>query len=355
MPKIVDVPASMSGDEQNNIIIYKTTDGKASVALMTRDGSVWLNQRQIATLFGTSIPNVSMHIANILKERELDGNSVVKNYLITAEDGKSYDVEFYSLQMIIAIGYRVRGLRGTQFRQWATNHLSEYLVKGFTLDDERLKNPSGRVDYFDELLQRIRDIRASEKRFYQKLRDLFQLSSDYDAQEKATQMFYAETQNKLLYAVTHHTAAELIVSRANAELPNMGLTSWKGSVVRKGDVIVAKNYLHEDEIDSLNRLVVIFLETAELRVKERKDLNLAYWRDSVDKLLLFQEKEVLMDKGQVSNQMMEDYVRKVYQTFDERRKKIEANMADAEDAAILNEMDLLSKVKQAEETRKHQI
>lgn len=176
-----------------------------------------VKSESLVMLFGTSVPNVNMHISNILKERELSADSVIKNYLTTASDGKPYDVMYYSLQMIIAIGFRVRGVRGTQFRQWANAHLSEYLVKGFTMDDERLKNPDGRPDYFDEMLQRIRDIRASEKRFYQKLRDLFHLSSDYEAKEKATQMFFAETQNKLLYAVTGHTAAEIIVERADAE------------------------------------------------------------------------------------------------------------------------------------------
>lgn len=183
-------------NEQSNIIIYTSSDGKSRVSLMTRDGKVWLNQLQIAELFGTSKQNIGQHIANILREKELDSNSVVKNYFTTASDGKAYNVVFYSLEMILAVGYRVRGVRGIQFRQWATRHLSEYLVKGFTMDDDRLKNPDGRPDYFDELLLRIRDIRASEKRFYQKLRDLFKLSSDYEAQEKATQMFFAETQNK---------------------------------------------------------------------------------------------------------------------------------------------------------------
>lgn len=185
-------------NNESNIIIYNTPDGKASVALYTRDGKVWLNQKQIGELFGTSVPTVNAHISKILKEGELDADSVIRNYLITASDGKQYDVIYYSLEMILAIGYRVRGVRGTQFRQWATRHLSEYLLKGFTMDDERLKNPDGRPDYFDELLLRIRDIRASEKRFYQKLRDLFKLSRDYEVKEKATQMFFAGIQNKLL-------------------------------------------------------------------------------------------------------------------------------------------------------------
>lgn len=323
----------------SNIIIYNTIDGKASVALYARDGKIWLNQQQMAELFGTSKPNISMHIAGILKDKELDKESVVKKFLTTASDGKQYDVVFYSLEMILAVGFRVRGVRGTQFRQWAIRHLSEYLVKGFTMDDERLKNPDGRPDYFDELLERIRDIRASEKRFYQKLRDLFKLSSDYEAREKATQMFFAETQNKLLFAVTHHTAAEIIVERADAEKPNMGLTTWKGSIVRKGDIIVAKNYLEVEEIDQLNRLVNLFLESAELRVKERKDLTLDFWRENVKGLLSFQGLDILANNGNVSNMQMEEYVRGVYAQFDAHRKSYEAQLADEEDLKLLDDLE----------------
>ena len=279
-----------------------------------------------------------MHIANILKERELSKDSVVKEFLTTAADGKNYNVVFYSLEMIIAVGYRVRGVRGTQFRQWATEHLTEYLVKGFTMDDERLKNPDGRPDYFAELLLRIRDIRASEKRFYQKIRDLFKLSSDYDKADKATQMFFAETQNKLLYAVTHQTAAELIVARADANQPNMGLTTWKGSIVRKGDVVIAKNYLQDSEIDSLNRLVDIFLTSAEERVKGRRDLTLGYWRKNVDNLLTFQEKDILQGKGSISNAEAEEIVRSVYDTFNAKRKQLDAQIADAEDLKMLEDL-----------------
>ena len=326
-------------NDEQNIIIYRTADGRASVALYAKDGKIWLNQQQMAELFATSKPNISMHIANILKEKELNEISVVKNYLTTAADGKNYNVVFYSLEMIIAVGYRVRGIRGTQFRQWATEHLTEYLVKGFTMDDERLKNPDGRPDYFDELLARIRDIRASEKRFYQKVRDLFALSSDYDKTDKATQMFFAETQNKLLYAVTHLTAAELIVARADANKPNMGLTTWKGSIVRKGDIIVAKNYLLNDEIDSLNRLVDIFLTSAEERVKGRRDLTLQYWRQNVDNLLTYQEKDILQGKGSISNAEMEAIVRKVYDNFDANRKNYEAQLADAEDMKALEDLE----------------
>ena len=325
-------------DEQNNIIIYNSDDGRVNVALMTRDGNVWLNQNQIAELFATSKQTISYHIVNILKETELDANSVVKEYLTTAADGKSYNVVFYPLEMIIAIGYRVRGIRGTQFRQWATQHLSEYLVKGFTIDTKRLKNPDGRPDYFDELLSKIRDIRASEKRFYQKVRDLFSLCSDYDKTDKATQMFFAETQNKLLYAVTQRTAAEIIADRADASKPNMGLTSWQGAIVRKGDVTIAKNYLNSSEIDTLNRLVNIFLEAAELRVKERKDLTLDYWRKNVDGLLTFQEKPLLKGKGSITTQESEEKAKKIYDDFNQLRKRQEAAAADMEDLMLLDKI-----------------
>ena len=323
----------------NQIIIYNTADGKASVALYARDGSVWMNQGQLAELFATSVPNISIHISNILKDNELTEDSVVKNYLTTASDGKQYDVAFYSLEMILAIGFRVRSKRGTQFRIWANRNLREYMVKGFVMDDERLKNPDGRPDYFDELLERIRDIRASEKRFYQKVRDLYSLSSDYDPTDKATQMFFAETQNKLLFAVTGQTAAEIVLSRADANKPNMGLTSWKGSIVRKGDIVIAKNYLREEEIDTLNRLVVIFLESAELRARNRQELTMDFWRDNVDKILEFHEKQVLRGTGTITHAAMEEKVRQIYSEYDQRRKIVEAKEADARDIEELKALE----------------
>ncbi len=321
-----------------NIILYNTADGKAQVTLYARDGTVWLNQNQMAELFATSRQNITMHIVNILKEEELVEISVCKEYLHTAPDGKQYNVFFYSLEMIMAVGFRVRGKRGTQFRQWAGRNLAQYLHKGFLVDTERLKNPDGRTDYFDELLEQIRDIRASEKRFYQKVRDLFALSSDYDKTDKAMQMFFAETQNKLLYAITKQTAAELITARADASKPNMGLTSWKGNIVRIGDITIAKNYLLKDELDSLNRLVVVFLESAELRVKEQKDLTMGFWKENVNALLQFQGKEVLADSGRISNKEMEEKVRMVYDNFNARRKEIDAQQADAEDSKIWEEL-----------------
>lgn len=324
--------------EQHNIIIYNTADGKAKVALYAKDGMVWMNQNQLAELFDTSKQNISQHIINILNEGELQEHSVVKNYLTTAEDGKDYNVTFYSLEMILAIGFRVRSKRGTQFRIWANKNLSEYMVKGFVMDDERLKNPDGRPDYFDELLERIRDIRASEKRFYQKVRDLFALCSDYDPTDKATQMFFAETQNKLLFAVSGKTAAEIIVSRADANKPNMALTSWKGSIVRKQDIFIAKNYLTAGEIDTLNRLVVIFLETAELRAKNRMDITMDFWRDNVDKILQLNDKLVLQNKGSISNTLMEKQVCEIYEQFDSRRKAFEAQQADEEEIEELKKL-----------------
>jgi hypothetical protein len=332
-------------DDRQNIIIYKTADGKASVALYAKDGNVWMNQNQLAELFATSKQNISLHISNILKEGELYKNSVVKDYLTTASDGKDYNITFYSLDMILAIGFRVRSKRGTQFRIWANKNLKEYMVKGFLMDDDRLKNPDGRPDYFDELLERIRDIRASEKRFYQKIKDLFALSIDYDSDDKSTQMFFAETQNKLHYAVTGQTAAELIVSRANADKPNMSLTSWKGSIVRKQDIYIAKNYLTHDEIDTLNRLVVIFLESAELRAKNRMDITMDFWRENVDKILEFQDKKILTHAGSISKIEMEKQVLEIYKSFDKRRKEFEALQADKEDMEELRklEQDIKSK------------
>ena len=333
-------------ENRQNIIIYNTVDGKASVALYAKDGMVWMSQNQIAELFDTSKQNIGQHINNILEEKELDENSVVKNFFTTAADGKQYNVTFYSLDMILAIGFRVRSKRGTQFRIWANKNLKEYMIKGFVMDDERLKNPDGRPDYFDELLERIRDIRASEKRFYQKLRDLFALSSDYDNSDKATQMFFAETQNKLLYAVTQKTAAEIIMSRADASKPNMALTAWQGSAVRKQDIFIAKNYLNEDEIDTLNRLVVIFLETAELRAKNRQDLTMKFWQENVDKILALNDKKILTSRGNISNAEMEKFVRNEYAEFDQKRKTYDARIADEQDLEELKQLE--EKLKQKE-------
>lgn len=327
-------------DTQQDIIIYKTNDNKVKIALYAKDGSIWLNQNQLADLFDTSKQSIGQHIINILNDKELNKDSVVKKFFTTASDGKNYEVTFYSLEMILAIGFRVRSKRGIQFRQWANQHLKEFMVKGFVMDDERLKNPDGRPDYFDELLERIRDIRASEKRFYQKVRDLFMLSSDYDATDKATQMFYAQTQNKILYAITGQTASEIVVSRADASKSNMALTSWEGSIVRKGDIYIAKNYLTKDEIDTLNRFVMVFLESAELRAKNRQDITIDFWRENIDKIIAFNDKELLKGNGSISNEQMKKLVGKVYEEFDAKRKRFEAQQADLYD---LKELETIEK------------
>ena len=331
----------------SNIIIYNTQDGETSVSLLAKDGMVWMSQMQIAELFATTKQNISLHIQNILEEKELEQNSVVKEYLTTANDGKNYSVTHYSLEMILAIGFRVRSKRGTQFRQWANKNLKEYMIKGFVIDDERLKNPDGKPDYFDELLERIRDIRASEKRFYQKVRELFTLSSDYDASDKSTQLFFAQTQNKLLFAITGQTAAEIIINRADDNKPNMALTSFKGSKVRKEDIYTAKNYLSSDELDSLNRFVIVFLETAELRAKNKEDITMDFWRENIDKIIEFNDKEVLKNNGTISYEQMKEMVEKVYKTFDNKRKKQEAIEADYIDLEELKKIENLAKSKKS--------
>jgi hypothetical protein len=234
----------------------------------------------------------------------------------------------------------VRSPRGVQFRRWATTVLKEYLTKGFVMDDERLKNPDGRPDYFDEMLARIRDIRASEKRFYQKVRDLFALSSDYDKTDKATQLFFATVQNLLIYAVTQKTAAELITARANPADPNFGLLAWKGDKVRKTDIVVAKNYLTEDEIDTLNRLVVIFLETAELRAKGKQETRMAFWKQNVDQIITSNGFQLLSHAGSISHEQMEARTGELYQQFDQDRKRTEAIAADQQDAAELQALEI---------------
>lgn len=270
------------------LILYTTDDGKSQIQLRSKDQTVWLTQREMATLFDVSTDNISLHLKNIFEDAELSREATTEDYsVVQTEGGRQVQrtLTLYNLDAILAVGYRVRSPRGVQFRRWASTILKEYLHKGFVMDDERLKNPDGRPDYFDEMLARIRDIRASEKRFYQKVRDLFALASDYDKTDKATQVFFATVQNLLIYAVTEKTAAELITARAKSDDPHFGLMHWKGAKVRKEDVLVAKNYLSEDEIDTLNRLVVIFLETAELRAKSRQETRMSFWKQNVDQII----------------------------------------------------------------------
>lgn len=321
----------------NDLILYSTEDGEAQFSLRELGGQVWLTQLEIAELYQTSKQNISKHVKAILDEGELAEDSVVNQKLTTAADGKNYKTRLYSLPMILAIGYRVRSTRGTQFRQWATRTLGEYLTKGFVMDDERLKNPQW--DYFDELLQRIRDIRSSELRFYQKVRDLFTLAEDYKANPKETALLFAEVQNKLFYAVTGHTAAELVVNRSDSDKPNMNLTSFKGNRVRKADVIVAKNYLNEEELDALNRLVTMFFEFAEFRAKSKQHLTLKDWREYVDKFMAFNEQPLLNHAGQISREQMKKIAHQRYDTFDQSRKADEAKQVDAQEIAELEALE----------------
>lgn len=324
------------------LILYTTEDGKSQIKLRADQQTVWLTQLEMAELFDASKQNISLHLKNIFEDGELDPAATVKESLTVRTEGVrevQRPVTLYNLDAILAVGYRVRSPRGVQFRRWASTVLKEYLLKGFAMDDERLKNPDGRPDYFDEMLARIRDIRASEKRFYQKVRDLFALCIDYDKTDRTTQQFFATVQNLLIYAVTRQTAAELVMARANPDDSNFGLLSWKGSKVRKADIIIAKNYLTEDEIDTLNRLVVIFLETAELRAKNRKETRMAFWKENVDQIITSNGFPLLAGKGSVSHEQMQVATEARYEGFDARRKQQEAFTDDAADEAELKQLE----------------
>ena len=322
----------------SSLILYTSEDGKSRIQLRANGQTVWLTQAQMAELFDVSADNISLHLKNIFSDKELEPERTTEESSVVQQEGGRAvrrPVTLYNLDAILAVGYRVRSPRGVQFRRWASTALKEYLLKGFVMDDERLKNPDGRPDYFDEMLARIRDIRASEKRFYQKVRDLFALSVDYDKTDRATQTFFATVQNLLLYAVTGQTAAELILARAYPDEPHFGLRAWSGSRVRKQDILIAKNYLTEDEIDTLNRLVVIFLETAELRAKSRQAIPMRFWMENVGQIIASNGFPLLKSAGSVSHEQMEAATSERYLAFDEQRKQQEARAADAADAAEL--------------------
>ncbi len=326
----------------SDLILYTTEDGRSQIKLRAQEQTVWLTQLEMAELFDATKQNISLHLKNVFEDGELDPAATVKESLTVQIEGSrevQRPVTLYNLDAILAVGYRVRSPRGVQFRRWASTILKEYLAKGFVLDDERLKNPDGRPDYFDEMLARIRDIRASEKRFYQKVRDLFALSSDYDKTDKATQVFFATVQNLLIFAVTRQTAAELITARSNPADPHFGLLAWKGDKVRKADIVVAKNYLTEDEIDTLNRLVVIFLETAELRAKSRQETRMAFWKQNVDQIITSNGFPLLTHAGSISHEQMEARTGELYRKFDQDRKRQEAIQADQQDEADLQALE----------------
>ncbi|MFN9748100.1 MAG: virulence RhuM family protein [Burkholderiales bacterium] len=326
----------MSGGE---LILYTAEDGSAAIQLRAEGGTVWLTQLEMATLFDTSKQNISLHIKNVLAEGELAEAATVKESLTVQTEGKRQVHRtnlLYNLDMILAVGYRVRSLRGTQFRQWATTHLREFLVKGFVLDDTRLKEPGG-WDYFDELLARIRDIRASEKRFYQKIRDIYATAVDYDSKSEAAQLFFKKVQNKMLWTVTGQTAPELIAARADPALPNMGLTTWAGGRVRKQDVTVAKNYLSQGEIEVLDRIVVMYLDYAEDQAQRRRTLTMRDWEDKLDAFLQFNEREVLTHAGKLRADVAEKLAMERYESFDAARREAARLAADSEDLAALEQ------------------
>jgi len=331
----------------SEIIIYSTEDGKSRIQVRLEDGTVWLSQKLIAELFQVAVHTVNEHIKNIYSEGEVPTEATIRNFRIVQKEGSrevARDVEFYNLDLIMAVGFRVRSERGIQFRRWATEKLKEYIVKGFVIDNERLKEPGG-LDYFDDLLEQIRDIRASEKRFYQKIRDIYKLSIDYRPDAEETHEFFQIVQNKLHWAVAGHTAAEIIHGRASANKPNMGLTSWKGSKVRRGDVTVAKNYLTGEEITQLNKIVNMYLDYAEEQARRRKVLYMKDWREKLDAFLKFHEHEILKDAGRVSMEVAQNLALEEYDKFNARRVAMEI---DAE-----NELeDQVKRIEQKPKKRK---
>jgi hypothetical protein len=319
---------------RSQILFYQSEDGTSRIEVRLEEGTVWLSQALITELYQITKQTTGHHIRNIFDEKELSPEATVRQYLTVQSEGSrtvQRSIEYYNLDMILAIGYRVRSHRGTQFRRWATERLSEYLIKGFVLDDERLKE--GRsigADYFDELLERIRDIRASEKRFYQKIRDIYTLAIDYDPQAETTLEFFRIVQNKLHWAIAGHTAAEIIAERADASKPNMGLTSWKGAKVRKRDVTVAKNYLNETEIRQLNRIITMYLDYAEMQAERKQPVYMIEWKEKLDAFLKFNEREILEDSGKVSMEIAQSLALEEYEKFSIHRLAEDTAASDTE-------------------------
>lgn len=297
------------------ILLYQTEDGRTRLQVMLDNQTLWLNQKQLTELFGKAKSTISEHIDHILADGELEEVSVVRFCRTTASDGKQYEVAYYNLDMVLALGYRVRSPAGVRFRQWASDKLKEYIIKGFVLDDERLKNPGKGPDYFDELTRRLQEIRTSERRFYQKITDIYATSVDYDPHHPMTQEFFATVQNKIHYAIHGHTAAELIAERANSTLPNMGLTNWEGARVRKADVGIAKNYLHEDELRALNNLAEQYLIFAESQAERRIPMTMGDWIKKLEGFLTLNDREILHDAGKMSAQMAKERAEREYETF----------------------------------------
>jgi hypothetical protein len=321
---------------KGEFVLFQSKGGKIQVECRFESDTLWLSQAMMCDLYGKAKATISEHISNVFAEGELAENAVVRFYRTTAADGKPYNVKYFSLPMVIAVGYRVRSIRGTQFRQWATQTLQEYLVKGFVMDDERLKNPpvgdSVVPDYFNELLARIRDIRASERRVYLRVREIFTMAADYEPSNQDTNRFFQSIQNKLHYASTHMTAAELIAKRVNINKPDMGLTSYKGDEIRQADVTIAKNYLTEDEISALNRIVVMWLDFAEDQALRRQQVFLNDWDKKLDEFLRFNDRDVLDGSGSVSKKVADDTAKKTYEAFAIQRRLLKE--AEGEKANI---------------------
>ncbi|ELM3747044.1 virulence RhuM family protein [Yersinia ruckeri] len=320
-------------------VMFASSDGRVRVECRFESDTLWLSQAMICELYGKAKATISGHIKNIFEDGELEENSVVRFYRTTASDGKNYQVQYFSLPVILAVGYRVRSPRGTQFRQWATQMLQEYLIKGFVMDDERLKNPpvgsSAVPDYFDEMLERIRDIRASERRVYLRVREIFALAADYQPSLKETTLFFQTIQNKLHFACTGHTAAELIHQRADANQPHMGLSSYKGEEVRKSDVTVAKNYLNQDEVSELNRVVNMWLDFAEDQARRRQQVFLRDWQEKLDQFLQFNDREVLQGAGTVSKKMADEKALAEYIQFAEQQRRLKEAEGEKDIAGLL--------------------
>ena len=339
-------------------VLYTSDDGRVRLSVRVQDGTVWLPQRLIAELFGVSVPTVNEHLANVYEETELDPGATIRKFrIVQTEGGREVSrlVDHYNLDAILAVGYRVRSIRGTQFRQWATTQLRELLVKGFVLDDEKLKGgPTALGDYFDELLERIRDIRASERRFYQKITDIYATSIDYDPKAEITQTFYATVQNKLHWAIHGHTAAEVIVQRADATKPHTGLTTWKNAPkgkVRKADVSIAKNYLTEDELRELNRVVTMYLDYAEDQARRRKPMHMTDWVAKLNDFLRFTDRNILTHAGKVSQQLAQEHAHREFEKYEAERRRIEATTPTSDFDKVVEETKRLEAEQKAIEKK----
>ncbi|MHB8880977.1 MAG: virulence RhuM family protein [Thermodesulfovibrionales bacterium] len=326
------MPGKKKENEQTimgELILYQTEDGKTRIEVKLQDETVWLTQKLMAELFQTTPQNITIHLKNIFNEGELEEMATCKDFLQVQIEGSrqvAREQQYYNLDAIISVGYRIKSHVATRFRQWATQRLREYIIKGFTMDDERLKEVNNiGSDYFDEMLERIRDIRSSEKRFYQKIRDIYKLAVDYDPKAEETLEFFSIVQNKLHFAISRKTAAEIISERADASKLNMGLTSWKGGKVRKVDVTIAKNYLNHDELEQLNRIVEMYLNYAEDQAKRHRQVFMRDWRKKLDAFLKFNERDILAHAGRVAKEVADNLALEQYETFNRKRLKIEAN------------------------------